>query len=452
MENNTPQNAQDGNQTNDPGINLDAVFNGQASSSSNLPADLPASTENTPPAENTNSDNAPNPPVSTNEPAPSGDNQDDILTLLTQDSSLLAADDLAIKNELMTKFGANGVDAKGNLLNDKGQIVLSYDNLNKYIDSGDMLLDNEGNLINELGEVVASAEQINSTNPLDLTREEIEKEYGFKFLDEENKPKSYSNDNEGRRAFVEDVIANTSQVAVASFLENQPELKEIYMYLQNGGDIKDFSSRVKDYSAVDINELNKEQKIAYIRESFEKQNVKNASSMLKLIENAGDEQINQSAAEALLALTDLTAEEKARQEQLYNQKVQEDQKKVEEYWKEVQGVIKQGKLRDLQIPEAEKTDFYKYLASPINGKGQTQEDLDAQKEDTEFNLLVSYLRYKKYDISKLVNDRAGVNKMQRLRERVLNTPRIDATPRRAATNNAGGTGGVYSPRIEELLG
>ena len=280
---------------------------------------------------------------------------------------------------------------------------------------------------------------------------EIADEYGFNFVDESNNPKVYSDDKEGRRAFAEDIIANTSQVAVSSFLDSQPELKDVFYYLQNGGDLKDYSSKEVDYTAIDINNLSKEEKLSFVRQSLERQNIKNGASMLKLIENAGDDQIAQSTAEALLTLSELTSEEREDNERAYQAKLEEDNKKVEEYWDKVEGVIKQGKLRDLNIAESDRADFFKYIASPINGKGETQERIDASKEDIEFNLMVSYLRYKKYDISKLVNDRAGTSRLDKFKNKFTNpNPKIESSNRRVKEENQK-TGGSYTPNIEDLL-
>ena len=444
MENNNPEDVEDV-------ISLDNIeeanFSGNQGAGqapNNLPTDPPVPPANQPPAGT--------PPA--NEP-PAGDppaDEDDVIATLIKDDSFLSAEDKTLKQTILSTFGASNIDAKGNLLNDKGQVVLTAQDLDKYVDTGEMNLDAQGNLINALGEIVSKAGELPNSNPFDNTVKAVSEEYGFQFVGEGNQPKSYSNDDAGRKEFIDDVVMNTSQVAVSAFLEDNPATKDFFLHLQNGGTADSFANRAVDYTSVDVNELSKEEKLAYIKQSFEKQGLKNGTSMLKLIEGAGEEQLAQSTSEALLTLTELTAEEKARNEAAYAKQLEDNAKANTKYWDNVESVIKQGKLKDLSIPETQRADFFKYIASPINGKGDTQERLDAEKEDVEFNLLVSYLRYNKYDLSKLVNDRAGISKRDRFKERFNNpNPRIESTNQRTSENNQQ-TGGSYTPKIEDILG
>ena len=444
MDNQNSQNAQDGNQG---GVSLDNVIDVQ---NVNLDNGLGGLDPITPPATPPSGNEPPTPPVTPDPNTPSGE-VDEVLSLLTGDISSLSADDAAFRSNLLTTFGGTSTDVNGNLLNAKGQIVLSYQDLNKYVDTGEMNKDSNGNVINALGEVITTSNQL-TNNPLDTTVEAIAEEYGFQFLDEEGKPKVYGNDDNGRKQFAEDIISNTSVVAVSSFLDSEPELKDIFYYLKNGGNIKDYADREVNYADIDINDLSKEQKIAYVRQSFERQGLKNGSSMLKLIENAGDDQITQSTAEALLTLSELTESQKEADKAAYEAQLEKDNKKVIDYWNNVESVIKQGKLKDLTIADDKRADFFKYIATPINAKGDTQERLDADKEDVEFNLLVSYLRFNKYDLSKLVNDRAGLSRLDKFKGRFNNpNPRIENTDQRA-NENSNQSGANHTPSIEDLLG
>ena len=59
-----------------------------------------------------------------------------------------------------------------------------------------------------------------------------------------------------------------------------------------------------------------------------------------------------------------------------------------------------------------------YLSKPVDAEGNSAEMLDEAKEDINFQLMVSFLRFKKYDISKLAEVIAKENKALTLRERV----------------------------------
>lgn len=460
MENNNqnPANAQD--VTNVP--SLSNILEGTVEGQDNILDNITNPENGNPPAEGAtppaNDPPAGTPPANTpatppNQAVPAeGDNS--VLALITGDPSSLSADNADFRNTLMDLFGANSADANGNLLNVNGEVVLSYENLNDYIETGNLNLDAQGNLINDLGQIVRQADDLApAPSFVDELLPTMESDFGFKFLDEQNKPKVYDNSLDGRKSFIKDVVNNTYASAVSSFLDANPTIKNVFYHLSNNGDLSNFVENAVDYSAIDVNTLSTDQKMSYIRQAYEKQGIKNSASLIGLIEKAGDEQVTQSAAEAILSLRDI-AEEKVKADELaYKAKEVEDAKNAQAYWNNVQSVITNGKLKDIQISADEKSDFYKYIAMPIDAKGNTQESIDAQKEDIEFSLLTSYLRYKKYDISKLVKERAGVSKLDRLRERMPNAnPRIENTNQRVDEQGGNARQGNFAPSIEQLLG
>lgn len=404
--------------------------------------------------------NAPQPPQQPQQPAEQDSNNasastpsgtDEVLTLITSNEDSLTAENVAFRNELIQLFGGSNFDANGNLLNSRNEIVLSYENLNKYIETGEMNLDENGNLLNDRGELVRTSQDLTSThNVVESTKSKIESEFGFKFTDETGKLLTFDNSEEGNLEFIKNVIAQTNYNSVSAFLDSVPILKDMFYHLQSGKDLSSFTQEKIDYSSIDLNNLSKEEKLNYIRKSFERQNVKNASSMVKLIESAGEEIITQNAADALLTLKDIEDAEKRSNEEAYNAKLQQEAKENEQYWKNINSVITKGTLKDFKIPDNEKSDFYKYIASPINVKGETQEDIDASKEDDEFRLLVSYMRYKGYDFSKLVKDRANVSRLEQLRSRIpIPNPKIENVSQRTASTNPNGT---INLNLEALLG
>lgn len=375
---------------------------------------------------------------------------DELLAVLTNSS--LSAEDTVFRNTLLDRFGATGVDSKGNLLNANNEIVLSYANLNNFIDTGNVLTDEQGNQVNELGQIVKTKEDItNDIGLSDVLKNHITENYGFSFVDENNTPVNYPNTEEGHLALLEDTIAKTSNAAVSNFLSTNPLLKDMYYHLQAGKPLEEFTTTVQDYTAVDVDTLSKEQKLAYIRQSYEKQGVKNFASILKLIENAGDEQLNQSTSDALLTLNTLTEEQRTANEEAVRKQRAEEEKEVQKYWANVADVIKKGRLRNLTIPEQEKLNFYKYIAEPIDKEGNTRESVDASNEDTEFQLLVSYLRYNKYDFDKFIKTQAKADRLAALRQRVIvPNPKIDVARQRTDNNQSHATN--IPPSIERLLG
>lgn len=462
MENNTPQNAQD------VVPSLDAVLGGDVGfeqgtvldNMTNLPTGPqggePAPSGNEPLAETPEPSGTPpvTPPANTpaNTPAKSAvaPIEDDVVKLLATDDSLLSAEDAEFKTSVYNKFQAVGVDFKGNLLNAEGEVVLTADDFNNYIDTGAVPLDEAGNQINAKGEIITPAEEVkDSASIADLTKALIEEELGYKFLAEDGTPKSYPNSAEGTYQLAKDAIIAAQTSAVSAFLNINPTLKQVFYHLENGGDLNDFTQSAVDYTAIDVNSLSKDQKLDYIRNAYEKQGVTNTESIMKLLESVGEDKITQSTAEALLTLKEISDKEMIAQEKAHQQREQQEQEEADKYWNQIKSVIDKGTLKDLQIPANERLDFYKYIAEPINAKGETREMLDARKESDESQLMISYLRYKGGDVSKLVKSKATTNRLESLKQRMgVNTPIPKIETNKERTNSRGG---VFTPSLDLLM-
>lgn len=422
------------------GISIDTVLSNQGNPMpENAPVPPVTPTPETPPA---NQPPAPEtvppvttPPVTPETPAEPVDEFERVL--LSADG--LSAEDLQLRNNMLTRFGAVNTDAKGNLLDAQNRVVLSRANLDKFIDTGDVLQDAQGNQVNEFGEVIASAEQVVATNSfVNNARTAIEEEFGFQFLDAEGKPKVYDNSSTGNLEFVKDAITNTHYNAVANFLNSNDELKQIFFHLQNGGTIENYVNESFDYTKVDVASLSREQKLNYIKTSFEKQGLKNASSTLKLLESASEEAVTEATSDALLALNGITEDARTQAEQEYQRRVEEHQKTVDAYWNERKSRIDGGKIGDITIPANEKDKFFDYIATAKDNQGRSQEQIDIANEDPDTSLMLSYLRYKKLKLDDFINIRARGNKLHTARERFLipQTPAVvTSTPANTRSND-----------------
>ena len=376
--------------------------------------------------------------------------EDNLTSLLSADDSSLSEEDRTLKNTLLSTFGAVGIDANGNLVNEQGQVVLSKDSLDKYIDTGEVLLDAQGNQIDETGKIIKPASEVNVANTIiELSKNAIEQELGFTLLDAEGKPKSYSNSVEGSTELLKDVATNATVNAVTAFLNSNPELKDVYFHLVNGGKLEEYTASNIDYTAVDVTTLDRTGKLNYIKQSFEQQGLKNAGSLIKTLEQSSDEALTQAAADAIITLKQVSEDAKAEREREYQLNQQKEAQALEEYWNNVNSVITNGKLKDINIPNTEKDDFFKYLAVPINSKGESQEMIDAEKEDNEDRLLLSYLRFKKFNLNDLVNLKAKTNRLEQLRSRVgIPNPKIENAQ---ARTNGGQQGSPNSfPTLDQI--
>ena len=458
MDNNGQQNPQ-GNQNPQGSLpSLDAVIDATlgigGTPAGTEPVTPPAGTEGNPPVEDGQQQAQGQQAQQQQQAQPPANNfpieEDNLASLLSADDSSLSEEDKTLKNTLLSTFGAAGIDANGNLVNEQGQVVLSKDSLDKYIDTGEVLLDAQGNQIDETGKIIKPASEVNVANTIiELSKNAIEQELGFTLLDSEGKPKSYSNSVEGSTELLKDVAANATVNAVTAFLNSNPELKDVYFHLANGGKLDDYTSSNVDYTAVDVTTLDRTGKLNYIKQSFEQQGLKNAGSLLKTLEQSSDEALTQAAADAIITLKQVSEDAKVEREREYQLNQQKEAQALEEYWNNVNSVITNGKLKDINIPNAEKDDFFKYLAVPINSKGESQEMIDAEKEDNEDRLLLSYLRFKKFNLNDLVNLKAKTNRLEQLRSRVgIPNPKIENAQ---ARTNGGQQGSPNSfPTLDQI--
>ena len=458
MDNNGQQNPQ-GNQNPQGSLpSLDAVIDATlgigGTPAGTEPVTPPAGTEGTPPVEGGQQQAQGQQAQQQQQAQPPANNspieEDNLTSLLSADDSSLSEEDRTLKNTLLSTFGAAGIDANGNLVNEQGQVVLSKDSLDKYIDTGEVLLDAQGNQIDETGKIIKPASEVNVANTIiELSKNAIEQELGFTLLDSEGKPKSYSNSVEGSTELLKDVATNATVNAVTAFLNSNPELKDIYFHLANGGKLDDYTASNIDYTTVDVTTLDRTGKLNYIKQSFEQQGVKNAGSLIKTLEQSSDEALTQAAADAIITLKQVSEDARIEREREYQLNQQKEAQALEEYWNNVNSVITNGKLKDINIPNAEKDDFFKYLAVPINSKGESQEMIDAEKESEEDRLLLSYLRFKKFNLNDLVNLKAKTNRLEQLRSRVgIPNPKIENAQ---ARTNGGQQGSPNSfPTLDQI--
>ena len=313
MDNNGQQNPQ-GNQNPQGSLpSLDAVIDATlgigGTPAGTEPVVPPAGTEGNPPAEGgqqqAQGQQAQGQQAQGQQAQPPANNspieEDNLTSLLSADDSSLSEEDKSLKNTLLTTFGATNVDANGNLINEQGQVVLSKESLDKYIDTGEVLLDAQGNQIDETGKIIKPASEVNVANTIiELSKNAIEQELGFTLLDSEGKPKSYSNSVEGSTELLKDVATNATVNAVTAFLNSNPELKDVYFHLVNGGKLEEYTSSNIDYTAVDVTTLDRTGKLNYIKQSFEQQGLKNAGSLIKTLEQSSDDALTQAAADAIL--------------------------------------------------------------------------------------------------------------------------------------------------------
>jgi hypothetical protein len=400
----------------------------------NAPTDLPPSTP--PQPIDTGNQDPPTPPVNTDPPI-GEENFDAFVSRLTNPTE----DDKESIDGILDVFKGANLDTKGNILNDKGEIVLSAEKLKAYVDEEALPLDDKGNMVNDKGEILQTALQLLQQDSLvHATKSSIETNFGISF------PEGYEVEDteDGLIAMVNDAVAINNQNSIRSFLDASPTLKSFYQHLVLGGTPESFSNSNVDYRSIDVLSLNPESKMSYIKEMFRLQGNENPDAFLDVLKTAAPDVLNKNVASAILYLDKHQASINESREQQIIQQRQQAANEDKQYWEGIKNVVTKGKLNEVTIPVVEREKFYQYLASPVED-GRSQDMIDSANDSQEFDVMVSYLRYKKYDISKLAANISREQKATTLKDRFNKYNRMkttSGTPRNVSSR--GGSGSAIS--------
>jgi len=327
----------------------------------------------------------------------------------------LSDEDKDAQASLMDFFKATQIDAKGNLLNSAGALVLSADKLKSYLEEDQLPLNTTGDVINDLGEVVRTHAQLLEDNSVVAPlREAMETNFGVSFPADFVLPDT----QEGIINLVQETVKQLNRNTVVNFLEAQPEVKGFVQHLALGGTVDNYQSSNINYKGVDVKTLDDTSKLEFLKRSFTLQGNPSPDSLIDLIKKAGEEELNKATKGALDFLDKKQTENNTARDQQVQLQQQEEAQNIKEYWNNVEQVITKGTLNSINIPVTERQAFFDYLARPINDNMESAESLDIQKDSVEFQLLVSYLRYKGGDVSLLAKNIAKQERVQTLSERM----------------------------------
>lgn len=433
-------------------ISLDSVLSGGQIKEVEVPTNTPP---NTPPVTlpNGNEDTTPpnTPPVNNTPPA---DDSDDELTedkfrslvnTFTNDDDLSDEDKL-VKEDLLKKFKGASFDVNGNIIDEEGNVKVNFDDLYKSINEDAPTLDAKGNEIDAEGNIVKTAYELATENTV---VNKLAKETGYELLDEEGNPKIYTDNEEGFKELTNDISAERFKDFKEEFFNQNPVLSEVAKHLLSGNTLDTFQ-QATDYSAIDVTKISDAEKESYIRRSFEVKGMdaKQIETMVQLIKDSNS--LTDQAAIAVPALDTYEKERVSNRDAEYQQTIEKQQQEIEAYWNKANNIITEGKLANITIPDSDREAFYDYISTAIDDKGNSKEATDRSKETLEQQLQYSYLRFKGFDLSKLVKQEVSKEKSLSLKERIKRSKSIKDSPLNDA--NVGVTSGEADITISKLLG
>jgi hypothetical protein len=301
-------------------------------------------------------------------------------------------------------------------------------------------LDENGNALNEDGTIFKSKEELDAinagnTNGSDDTVlpliEEIIQLNGIQILDDKGQPKVYADTIQGVIEYSKDVAKFEAENSQKEFFNRLPQVKEFAQHLINGGKEEDFyKAKTASWKNYTLDTANEAQLIEVITQDLiaKGQTPDEAADIVTLYKDSNRlEEKGKAAVESRRKAEEVSNAQKAEKEK---QESLATQAKIEQYWKGIETTIKTGKLQNIVIPEADKNAFFNYMSVAVDKNGNSQYDLDEMMSKPEDDLQYKYLRFKKFDLSKLVKNATGTSQARSLRERI--------EKEKSGTNNGGG--------------
>ena len=224
---------------------------------------------------------------------------------------------------------------------------------------------------------------------------------------------------DGIQSAFEYALEQKKNEELESVFDQYPDVKEYFQYRENGGTVEDFIKVYNpdnSYENVEFDENNTHMHEKIVRDLLEKKGFKHIDDRISNMKNTGI--LKQ---EAQYGLEELQEIEKTEKDQLIaeqDQKRQQQEEQIKEFWNGVKQTIDKGEpLGDIQIPKSERDNFFKYISQPKKD-GYSQRDLDAHNLPMEKKILVDYLLYKDFDLSKIIDKKAQTNNAKKLRDQI----------------------------------
>lgn len=289
----------------------------------------------------------------------------------------------------------NGNTSTGGL--EKGSVV-QFEGADYTVDDNGNLVDKDGNIFKEAKDVDEWIKQFDVDDKGDndtdkgITLSSIQKAIGEEIVDEAGKPVEFTDDADGVKSYIDNVIALRSnelqQAAINKVFTDNPILAQFANYLAVNGSPRGFGE-LPDRSGIKVEQDNEQQQIAIIKAAAEEfGNSSLNDNYIKYLKDNGS-----LYDEAKAQLENLQKADAKRNEEYANQA--EAQRKQQEeatnaYWNNVHEKLTSRKIGEYQLPES--------FVREVNGQKVTTNIDDffnylyRQTEDTDGQVATAYQR------------------------------------------------------------
>lgn len=340
---------------------------------------------------------------------------EDLTKLLTSKTSdQLSEEENNELSDIVDAFGGTAFNDKGEIVDAENNILFTADQLKHYLETNELPVDDNGDFVDANGNIVKSkVELFRENTTVGTVMNALSRNFEVTFADT-----FMPDDTEDSLVdVVNKVVGVVEQGSVERYMRANPELDAARKHLQLHGSLEGYNSSAVDYDKIDVKVLSKEAKGIYIADAYKATGRTLTPAYSKYLEGLDEETYNAEVVDNIKVLKDIqTNKQKEVDAQLKAQAAQRAQE-AKQYWDSVETTIKNGKISNINIPIPERDAFLAYVTTPVKD-GRTKDMLDAEKEDINADLLMSYLRYKGYDLSVLAKNIATTQQVQSLREKM----------------------------------
>lgn len=351
--------------------------------------------------------------------------------------------------------GSTGFDDKGNLIGQEGRVLktkeqLDTDTATITTDDDTVLMNETGDIVDKDGKVLIEAKDVqkdkdgNVILPTDDDKTIVSSvgnhlitNYGIP-LTKEDLDLPDTEENYAKLAVKAGEYI--SETKVKEWLDTNPRVLQYYNHLSAGGNDESFFSIGNQWrnTSLPADDVNSDTALAVRRNAIE-QNFLHSFGYYKATTDDERAEIKQQAAEqaqlvvdagkvvesSKAALKSLQRNEKRMEEERTakdSQILQQREQEREQYWKDVDVMVKSGKAGEFTIPVQDQAGFLEYLSKDVTGKGQSKSMLDDSKLGLDRIMQWEFMKYKGFDLDKLITLRAKTMTVQGLRDRAKGKP------------------------------
>lgn len=314
----------------------------------------------------------------------------------TNDPPALSDEDKRIIEEnkqTAIKYGGTNIDDKGNVINDKNEIVKSAEDLKKELGIPD--------------------------EPTSLI-ETLQKKSGYVFQDESGKPKVYEDTEEGLMQYAEDVADYKANEFVEKFFEPRPEALKYAKFLDAGGRPEQyFEQKVQnDFSKLDVNSTDENVHLETVKKDLILRGFDSAKAEKMVQFYKTDGTLTDEYKSTVVSLQQYQQQEDLREQQLIADREAKAAKDEHDYWMSAINTIKGKQLANLKIADADVEPFMRYYTEAVNEEGQSQYMIDSQNTPIELELEMAFQRYKKFNFKDYISKEIRQQRVESLSERL----------------------------------